>query len=1173
MIAPVRIWALLLFTGGLVSAAFAPEELSKGIIVEQVTTNFEGERAGLREGDVIQRWARGEAHGEIESPFDLALLEIEQKPLGAVTLEGWRGTEKQAWILGANNWRIKARPYLPPSLLATYLEGQKLAQSGKLTEASELWITAARQVRNGPVWLASWLVFHAAESLTDPRQSKDADNAYQEAVQKAARAGAVIRAQLFRAWAIRCEQRGDLANAGLHFEESLREGRKPGTENFLAADDLNSLGRIFGKRGDLANAEKYFRQALDIRQKLAPGSLGVAGVLNNLGVVARIRGDLNKADEYLRPALEIRKKLVPDSLDLALTLNNLGQVAEDRGDPEEAESLHLRALELRRKLVPGSLDVAGSLSNLGNVAQQRGELEKAKAYQFEALEIRKNLAPDSPDLAESLNALGILASDQGDLIAAEKYNLQALDIRKRKLSPNSTDLAASLFNLGEVAWQRGDLTRAEGYYRQSLAIKEKQAPGSVNIARSFTALGMLAEDRGHLASAREYQRRALQINMEKAPGGLPVAASLSHLGRIAWRQGHLREAENYLHQALQIEQKQAPAGLDIAETFNLLGYVSRDHGDLDEAEEYERKALAIREKLVPGSIRHAESLALLAGTMRLKGQPDSAAQLFEQALNALENQTARLGGAEDIRSGYRAIYASYYADYIDLLMAEKAPELAFEVFERSRGRTLLEMLTEAHLDIRKDVDPALLERERSLREKLAASTNYQIRLLNRAQSGPRTAATIKEIEQLLTEYQQVQGQIRASSPSYAALTQPRPLTVREVQQQLLDQETVLLEYELGDERSYVWVVTSGSLESHKLPGRARIEAAAMRLYKLLAGPDHSNHAQLDLNRAAEALGRIVLAPVAGEIKGKRLLIVNDGVLQYIPFAVLPVPAIANLRRSRPAPLIVEHEIVSAPSASVLALVRQETSVRKKAARAVAVLADPVFDAQDPRVTAARAGAQKTGPRSRGGPSSFSPLAGDTGWNHLARLPFSQREATAILEVTPPGQGMKALGFQASRATATSQELSQYRVVHFATHGLFNNQHPEFSGLVLSLVDEHGDPQNGYLLLQDIYNLNLPAELIVLSACETALGKEIKGEGLIGLTRGFMYAGAARVLASLWNADDVATAELMARFYKALEQDGLTPSAALRKAQIQMWKQKRWRSPYYWAEFQMQGEWK
>ncbi|HEV2965151.1 MAG TPA: tetratricopeptide repeat protein [Candidatus Angelobacter sp.] len=1182
MMGPVRIWALLL-AASLASSAFPPEEHEKGIIVEQVAGNFEGAQAGLREGDVIQRWSRGDAHGEIESPFDLAQLEIEQEPRGPVTLEGLRGAEKQTWILGPNNWRIKARPYLTPKLLEIYLEGTKLAKSGRPTKAAEQWKTAAKQVGDtDPDWLATWLIFHAAESLTDPRQSKESDGSYQEAVQRAIKTKPAIRAQIFRARGIQCEQRGDLANAGIHFGESLQESQKTSlSANLMVADSLNSLGRIAGRRGDGAHAERYFRKALDIREKLAPGSLAVAGTLNNLGVLARTRGDLAKADGYLRQALEIREKLVPDSLEIALNLNNLGRVAEDRGELQEAESLHQRALELRTRLNPGSLDVAGSLGNLGNVAEQRGELDKAERYQLEAWEIRKKLAPESPDAAESFNAFGILASNRGDLIAAEKYNLQALDIRKRKLLPNSIDLAASLFNLAQVAWLRGDLATAEDYHRRSLAIKENQAPGSVNIARSFTALGMLAEERGHLVSAEQYLRRALRINQEKAPAGLPLAASFNHLGKIALRQNRLRKAENCLAQALLIEQKQSPTGLDIAETYTLLGSVFRERGSLDEAEVFYRKALAIREKLTPGSIHQAQSLALLAGIMRLKHQPDSAAQMFDQALNALENQTARLGGAEDLRSGYRATYAGYYEDYIDLLMAEKQPERAFEVFERSRGRTLLEMLTETRMDIRKGVDPLLIERERVLREKLTASTNFQVRLLNGNHTEAQAATTRKEIEELLTEYQQVKGQIRTSSPSYAALTQPRPLTVREVQQRLLDQETVLLEYSLGEERSYVWAVTSTSVEAHALPGRARIESLAARLYKLLAGLDHSKSdhegSQAELNYAATTVSRMILAPVARRLKGKRLLIVSDGALQYIPFAVLPAPNTANLSRSQPVPLVVEHEIISSPSATVSALVREDTAARNKAPKAVAVLADPVFDAQDPRVTGARATLTqaRTQPISgqRGWDLSPSQSAASTmGWNHLARLPFSQREATAILEVTPPGQGLRALGFQASRATATSAEMAQYRTVHFATHGLLNNQHPEFSGLVLSLVDEHGDPQNGFLLLQDIYNLNLPAELVVLSACETALGKEVRGEGLIGLTRGFMYAGAARVLASLWNVDDVATAELMARFYKAMEQDRMTPPAALRQAQIQMWKQKRWHTPYFWGEFQMQGAW-
>jgi len=178
-----------------------------------------------------------------------------------------------------------------------------------------------------------------------------------------------------------------------------------------------------------------------------------------------------------------------------------------------------------------------------------------------------------------------------------------------------------------------------------------------------------------------------------------------------------------------------------------------------------------------------------------------------------------------------------------------------------------------------------------------------------------------------------------------------------------------------------------------------------------------------------------------------------------------------------------------------------------------------------------------------------------------------------MRLVPESKKLEAVDFAANRAAATSPELARYAIVHFATHGLINNHHPELSGVVLSLVDEQGHAQNGFLRLYDIYNLKLQADLVVLSACQTALGTEIKGEGLVGLTRGFMYAGTPRVVASLWQVDDRATSEFMGRFYEAMLKQGLRPAAALRAAQVSMWKDKRWMAAHYWAAFTLQGEWK
>jgi CHAT domain-containing protein len=329
---------------------------------------------------------------------------------------------------------------------------------------------------------------------------------------------------------------------------------------------------------------------------------------------------------------------------------------------------------------------------------------------------------------------------------------------------------------------------------------------------------------------------------------------------------------------------------------------------------------------------------------------------------------------------------------------------------------------------------------------------------------------------------------------------------------------------------------------------------------------------------------MVIAPLVSELGKKRLLVVADGALQYVPFGMLPKPAVSPPQLSgandgrmtdQGQPLIVDHEIVSLPSASALAVQRNSLAGRKPAPRAVAVIADPVFSRNDERLKAAVRSTDLTQEQADAGSNTrtIEHLADDSGRFVIRRLRFTRQEAQQILAVAPKAGNLQAVDFKANRATATSDELSKYRYVHFATHGYLDSDRPDLSAVVLSLVDEKGQPQDGFLRAHEIYNLNLPAELVVLSACQTGLGKEIKGEGLVGLTRGFMYAGARRVLVSLWNVNDKATAELMQRFYRHMLKDNQSPAASLRAAQVEMWQQQQWQSPYYWAAFTMQGEWR
>jgi CHAT domain-containing protein len=426
-----------------------------------------------------------------------------------------------------------------------------------------------------------------------------------------------------------------------------------------------------------------------------------------------------------------------------------------------------------------------------------------------------------------------------------------------------------------------------------------------------------------------------------------------------------------------------------------------------------------------------------------------------------------------------------------------------------------------------------------------------------------------------------------------------------------------VEYALGEKRSYVWVVSPDSVKGFELPGRNEIEVAANRLVNALTARSRYlenenpqqrllrvSKAEADYSEASAALSKLVIDPIQSLLGRKRLVVVADGALQFVPFSALLIPksspvaqgTSANGRRSAPAstrvanaPLISEHDIVTLPSASVLALQRRELGKRKPAPLAVAILADPVFHADDERITRSKKANGGNGsiakhpqtpmintpvsaPASMSGRYPLSDALRSIGMKEISWLPFSRQEAEAIMKVAPKGETFAALDFKASRETANSPALAQYRILHIATHGVMDIEHPELSGIVLSMVDDKGRPLDGYLRLHEIYGLNLPAELVVLSACQTGVGKQIKGEGLIALTRGFMYAGAKSVVASYWKVDDKASSELMAEFYKQMFVNKLKPAAALRAAQIKISQEKRWASPHYWAGFFLQGEW-
>ncbi|HYO64223.1 MAG TPA: CHAT domain-containing protein [Pyrinomonadaceae bacterium] len=948
---------------------------------------------------------------------------------------------------------------------------------------------------------------------------------------------------------------GEMDRALGYFTRSLALCQASGVPGCEAAAH-NDLSEAHLLLGDKDKSWEHCQAAL--RLSLAAGDrVGEAQALNNIGEVYYSRGDRERALEQYRKALPLWQAL-GDVRGEAQTLLYLGYSYSDLSDTRSAAESYERALSLWRSL-GDARGQALTLTAVGHLHNNNGEGQQALDNYDRATPLFRR-AGDRLGEARVLNGIGYLYNELGERRRAVEYHARARRLF-REIGYKSGE-AATLLSAGKVHYSMGDYPAALGLYQESLSVVRALADERVE-SYLLGDIGMVYASQGDTVRALDYCRQALALN-RKLKDRNRESYTLSNIAYLQERVGERPAALATYHEALAL---------------------SRATGD-----------------------RPGQSLILyhLARVSRELGRLDDARARVEEALAISDALRTKVAGQE-MRALYVATVHQLYEFYVDVLMrlhsargADGFAALAFEASERGRARSLLETLAEGRENIRQGADASLVERERGLQRQLSAVAERRLQLAAGEASPQEVAAVEKELDALAAEYQQVQGLIRASSPRYAGLVQPSPLTLKEIQRKVLDADTVLLEYTLGDERSFVWAVTPDSIKSFELPRRAEVERAARRVYELLtarnrraAGETWQQErerlrlADEEYAGAAATLSRMILAPVAAELARKRIVVVTDGALHYVPFAALPAPrdsapgaATAGSSASEPPPLVVGHEVVLLPSASVLALMREELRGRQPAPKKIAVLADPVFDKSDARLASAgaaeprrRAVAPRPAGKSGGdaGPSALRGFDGLSGG--VARLPFSRREAEAIMALVPPGDGLLASGFRASRATATSPELSQYRYVHLATHGILNSETPELSGVLLSLFDEAGRRQDGFLQLHEVYNLNLPADLVVLSACQTALGKDVRGEGLVGLTRGFMYAGAARVVASLWKVDDGATAELMGEFYRAMFSEGMRPAEALRAAQVRMWEQTRWRSPYYWAAFTLQGEWR
>ncbi len=1124
------------------SSAAIDRSAPTGVVVEEVSPGSALERAGLRAGDLLLSWrrppggseSRQSAGGDFDSIFRWRWFEVEQAPRGTIELEGQRNGESRSFEVTPGWWGARLRPAMSDAAFRVYSQGRERLESEDLEAATGSWRRLAESLEPEVSWhLRCWILLRSGETWSEAREWEKAETAYHSAFETAR--GPLSQVAAWRALGDAHKKQNDFQQARKAYDTARRIRQESWGESLALSESLHDLGRLTRRLGELDSARGYHEHALAIRRKLAPDSLAVAASLYGLGAVLYKSGELQGATDHYQRALAIRRKLAPESLDLAATLGGLGSVAYDSGELERAADYFLRALKIKRRLAPRSLTVANSLLGLGSVAFERGEQERAADYYQRALAIRQELAP------------GSLA------------------------------VASSLVGLGTVAARRGELDSAADLYRRGLEIYQNLAPRSVHTAFTLNNLGLLASHRGELERATDFFHRSLAIHQELAPGSLWTAYTLNDLARIAQERGELERAADDYRRALEIEEKLAPRSLLVAFTLHGLGEAASKRGELDQAADYLDRALEIRRQLAPASSLEAETRHALGVLHRQRGQPRLAADAFLASIEALEEQVGKLGGSHDVQAGFRARFGRYYRDHIVELLDLAEPEEAFHTLERSRARSFLALLAERDTVFSADV-PEELDGDR---RRIAANydrTQQQISERSPDEHAQEIEDLLGELRRLRREYDAVAAEIRRASPRLAALRYPQPLKLRQVVE-VLDPGTVMLSYSVGKKRTDLFAVTGDGLRVETLPiGEEKLgrEVELLRHRIAAARSPRSSFGASHLG-PGKRLYATLIEPVADLVQGSdRLLVVPDGPLHVLPWSALIRPAPESAEGSdRDWQYLAEWKSLhTALSGTVYAELKRGRAAsgggRDPAGRTVlAAFGDPLYPD-----LGEGAGARQADVAVRAATRHFD----------FRPLPGTRREVERIAALYGRGAATY-LGAEATEERAKAVGEGP-RYVHFAAHGLLDERFPLNSAVVLSLREQLTEGRdNGLLQVWEIFErLRLDAELVVLSACQTAGGKHLSGEGLIGLTRAFQYAGARSVAASLWSVDDPTTSELMVRFYRHLKA-GKPKDEALRAAQIELVRgpieveksgklvAKDASAPYYWAAFQIYGDWR
>ena len=877
-------------------------------------------------------------------------------------------------------------------------------------------------------------------------------------------------------------------------------------------------------------------------------------------------GDIDRANSFLNEARSLATSTDNEELSIAVSR---AEAEHDRF----RRALHLSLEKLskiaefnkRRSELGGEAD---ALLEMGYDLTVSGDHVRA----FEVLTAAKKGWEESGNargIARTQIAFGHLLSITGDIDSALRCYREA-----EAAFPPGVDgeekgiLFAGLSNIYE---ELQDLPTAIEYRQKSLQTFEETG-NKLSVLFALPRLAVLNELAGRSGEARIYFDRAGNSAAELRDN-YSLNLTRQMMAEAFVETGSNEKALALLNLSLQFFDT-ARHAREIARIEILRGRIFLEKGDLSRAHPSLVRSLELSRAL-KDRISESNVLFFLGLLEKRRERFESALEHVSASIDLSASLSSQLSNSK-VRRAYTSNLSARYELLLQLLARGDSSNAisanSIAVAESYRASSLREQLFLSRAGAFGNVEPSLAQKERDLRSSLSAKADLLTDALNNGSPEMEIAAIQSDVTSLEHQLEEIRAELKRNNPVYSAIKDPTPFDLPDFQANVIDDGSILLEYFLGEEESYLWVVGKNEVAMSVLPGRDVIEAKIDELRRLLDArkpiegetfqemQDRVASAEARYAPAAHELSDMILAPVADRLFGKRLIVVADGRLHHFPINALPMP-----KSSSDDPILLTNEVAYAPSAQTLSLLarfRSDASDGKRT-QDLLVFSDPVFGPDDSRLSGVdmrQPESAYTAPRLR-----FAESLGS-----LQRLPSSAEEANEIVNIVGGRNADNFTGFAATREHLLSAQLSDYKIIHLATHGLVDEERPELSAVVLSRFDESGQRLDEAVRLQDIYAMKLNADLVVLSACQTASGKEIRGEGVLGLNNAFLQAGAGSVVASLWPVDDHASNMIMRELYTGMA-DGLSVSSALRKSQLALYRDPQFRSPFFWAAFTVHGD--